>query len=100
MGRLRKFSEVNSGHCDWVATMSARCRRRRRQCQQHLTLLTLGRDLAGEPNGGLQATTVSSQVDRDRQQPLQSGRLTRGKPSRFGVHLSPRMLPQYLAAPV
>lgn len=70
MGRLREFSELKTRHCDRVATMPARSLRW--QCQQHLTLLTLGRGLAVEPKVGLQAMTANSQVDRDRQQPLQT----------------------------
>lgn len=55
--------------------MPVRCRRRQRQ--QHLTLLSLGPALAAESNVGLMALTVSSQVSPDRLQPLPSGPRTR-----------------------
>ena len=55
---------------DRVETMQARYRRR--QSQQHLTLLSLGPALAAESKVGVTARTVSSQGSRDRPQPLQS----------------------------
>jgi len=57
---------------DRVETMQARYRRR--QSQQHLTLLSLGPALAAESNVGLTARTVSSQGSRDRPQPLHCSR--------------------------
>jgi hypothetical protein len=57
---------------------------RRRRCQQHLTLLSLGLDLAAEPNVGLMALTALSQVIGERPQPLQSGHAETGSAGSSG----------------
>jgi hypothetical protein len=64
---LREVGAENSGHRqdrDVAGPL------RRRLCQQHLTLLPLGRALVAESNVGLKVLTVSSHVDGDRLQPL------------------------------
>jgi len=57
---LREVGAENSGHRQGQDVAGPV---RRRLCQQHLTLLPLGRALVAESNVGLMVLTVSSHVD-------------------------------------